>query len=106
MELLQEKLEKHKPSVWLVNTGWSGGGYGVGERLPIEVSRACVDAILGDAITEYEDFPHFDLEIPKSIPGLAPEILNPASTWEDKGAYKRAIKQLEALFRENYLKYE
>ena len=43
--------------MWLVNTGWSGGGYGVGERLPIEVSRACVDAILGDAITEYEDFP-------------------------------------------------
>ena len=103
---LQEKLEKHKPSVWLVNTGWSGGGYGVGERLPIEVSRACVDAILGDTITEYEEFPYFDLEIPKMIPGVAPEILNPASTWEDKEAYKRAIKQLEALFRENYLKYE
>lgn len=106
MELLQAKLEKHKPRVWLVNTGWSGGGYGVGERLPIEVSRACVDAILGDSITEYEEFPYFDLEIPKSIPGISTEILNPTTTWEDKEAYKRSIKRLEALFRENYLKYE
>ena len=105
VDLLKSKLDKYKPNVWLVNTGWSGGGYGTGSRLPIEVSRACIDAILNNNIDTFEEFDYFNLAVPTSVPNIDSTILNPENTWNDKNAYKKTIMHLEDLFRENYKKY-
>ena len=105
VDLLKSKLDKYKPNVWLVNTGWSGGGNGTGSRLPIEVSRACIDAILNNNIDTFEEFDYFNLAVPTSVPNIDSTILNPENTWNDKNAYKKTIMHLEDLFRDNYKKY-
>ena len=107
-ELLAEKIRKHGAQVWLVNTGWSGGPYGVGERMNLPHTRAIVDAIhsgkLKDADT-VED-PVFGLAIPQECPGCPSEVLNPRDTWEDKSAYDETARKLAKLFQDNFKKYE
>ena len=104
-DLLMEKLKKHGSQVWLVNTGWSGGGYGVGKRISIQGSRACVDGIMNNTIREFVDFPYFGLSIPKDVPGIDGKLLNPENTWSDKNKYHKTIKHLESLFEQNYARY-
>ena len=103
-ELLAEKMKKHGVNVWLVNTGWSGGGYGEGSRIRLGFTRAIIDAIhqgkLAKAETQTD--PIFGFEIVTSVPGVPPEILVPRETWNDGKAYDRAAKRLARLFVNNF----
>jgi phosphoenolpyruvate carboxykinase (ATP) len=107
-ELLAEKLKKHGAQTWLVNTGWSGGGYGVGSRMKLKYSRAIVDAIHSGALHGVPTVtdPVFGFEVPTSCPEVPAEILQPRNTWHDKHAYDEKLKKLAQLFRDNFKKYE
>jgi phosphoenolpyruvate carboxykinase (ATP) len=107
-ELLAEKLRKHHAQTWLVNTGWSGGGHGVGKRMKLAYTRAIIDAIHAgalDKVATVED-PVFGVFVPAECPGVPTEILVPKNTWADKHAYDVAAKKVAHLFRENFKKYE
>ncbi|MCB9732071.1 MAG: phosphoenolpyruvate carboxykinase (ATP) [Deltaproteobacteria bacterium] len=106
-ELLAGKLEKHQAQTWLVNTGWSGGGFGEGSRIKLRYTRAMVDAIHEGTLAQVETRkdPLFGLEIPVSCPGVPSEMLDPRSTWKDKAAYDATAKKLAGLFQKNFEKY-
>ena len=106
-ELLGKKLEKHNVNIWLINTGWSGGPYGTGERMKIQHTRAMVNAILDGKLenVETEAEPFFGLGIPKSCPGVPDEVLNTRNTWVDKAAYDVQAKKLAGMFAENFKQY-
>ncbi len=107
-KLLGEKIDKHQANVYLVNTGWTGGPYGVGHRMSIKDTRACINAILDGSIqdAEFEALPVFELRIPKSLPGVNAKVLNPRNTWKDKQAYDNQLKKLASMFIENFKRYE
>ena len=106
-EMLADKLRTHNAPTWLVNTGWSGGGHGVGSRMKLKYTRAIIDAIhngsLANAPTETD--PVFGLEVPTLCEGVPSEILIPRNTWSDKAAYDRQANKVGALFRKNFEKY-
>lgn len=106
--MLAAKLEQHGTHVWLVNTGWSAGGYGVGRRISLEHTRAIVAAIHSGelAAAERQTLPLFNLQAPTSCPGVPPELLLPSTTWVDKEAYSQQLVQLAALFVANFKKFE
>ena len=106
-ELLGEKLKKNKVNVWLVNTGWSGGSYGVGSRIKLSFTRAMITAALNGDLDkiEYESMPVFGLALPKSCPGVPAEILNPRNTWGDKNEYDAKMNTLAASFVKNFAQY-
>ncbi|HFB67433.1 MAG TPA: phosphoenolpyruvate carboxykinase (ATP), partial [Calditrichae bacterium] len=106
-EMLGEKMRKHNVNVWLVNTGWSGGPYGVGERIDIRYTRAMVKAALTGELndTEFEPHPVFKVLVPKSCPGVPDEILNPRNTWKDKAAYDKKARELAQRFQENFKRF-
>ena len=106
--LLGEKIQKHKVNVYLVNTGWSGGSYGVGKRMSIKATRACINAILDGSIEkcEFENLEIFNLAVPKSLEGVETKLLNPINTWEDKNAYLAMRDKLAKMFVENFKRYE
>ena len=106
-ELLREKIARHKVNCWLVNTGWSGGGYGVGSRMKIAYSRALVNAAIDGTLTagEFEKEPFFGLMIPKSCPAVPSEVLNPRNVWTDKSDYDETARGLVAGFRKNFEQY-
>jgi len=105
--LLGEKIEQHNVNAYLVNTGWSGGGYGVGKRMSIKLTRACVNAILAGSIekAEFEETRWFRLRIPKELPGIEGNILNPRNLWDDKEAFDVTANQLAGMFIGNFRKY-
>jgi phosphoenolpyruvate carboxykinase (ATP) len=106
--LLAEKVQRHGARVWLVNTGWSGGGYGTGRRMKLALTRAIVDAIhsgrLADAPTAPDEV--FGVGTVTAYPGVPAEVLVPRETWADKGAYDAAAHKLAGLFRQNFRPYE
>ncbi|MBS1536158.1 MAG: phosphoenolpyruvate carboxykinase (ATP) [Bacteroidetes bacterium] len=106
--LLRDKINANNSQVWLVNTGWSGGEYGVGKRMKISYTRALLRAALTGELNNVEfvkeDF--FKLSIPTSCQGVPTEILNPRNTWEDKAAYDAKAKHLVGLFEDNYKQFE
>ncbi len=107
-ELLGEKLKTHNAQAWLVNTGWSGGAYGTGERIDLPVTRRMLTAIL-DGELENSDFtpdPNFKILIPNEVPGVETAILNPKNTWKDGNAYDAKANELIHLFKKNFIKYE
>ena len=107
-ELLGEKIKKHNAKCWLVNTGWSGGPYGVGSRMKIQYTRAMLNAALTGKLDDV-DFvkdPFFNLNVPVSCEGVPAEVLNPRTTWEDKNAYDETAKKLANMFIENFKEYE
>ena len=106
--LLGEKIDKHDVNVYLVNTGWSGGAYGVGKRMSIKATRACINAILDGSIQkcEFENFEKFNLAIPKSLDGVETNLLNPINTWADKNEYIAARDNLANMFISNFKRYE
>jgi phosphoenolpyruvate carboxykinase (ATP) len=106
-ELLRTKIAKHNVTCWLVNTGWSGGAYGVGSRMKIAYSRALVNAALDGTLNagSFEKDTFFGLEIPKACGGVPAEVLNPRNTWADKGSYDKAATKLVGMFKENFNKY-
>ncbi len=107
-KLLGEKIDKHGVNVYLVNTGWSGGAYGVGKRMSIKATRACINAILDGSITkcEFENFEKFNLAVPKELAGVETKLLNPANTWENADEYAKTREKLAKMFVENFKRYE
>lgn len=106
-ELLGEKLKKHKVNVWLVNTGWSGGSYGVGSRIKLSYTRALITAALNGSLdkVDYDQLPVFGLAMPSTCPGVPTEILNPRNTWTDKNEYDNKAASLAASFVKNFAQY-
>ncbi len=100
----QEKMDKYNTKVYLINTGWSGGSYGTGNRIKLKYTRAMVTAALNGTIenTEFVHNARFNLEVPVSVEGVPSEILDPRSTWEDKAAYDRTADKLAGMFMENF----
>lgn len=107
-ELLAEKIKKHNATAWLVNTGWTGGSYGVGSRIKLKYTRAIIDAIHNDDFknTEMVTDAHFGFEIPTACPNVPSEILQPKNTWEDKEAYDQVKLKLINLFQDNFKQIE
>jgi len=105
--MLADKIEQHGSQAWLINTGWTGGGYGVGRRFDLKHTRAIIDAIhdgsLCEATTECDSI--FGLHVPTACAGVPSELLMPANTWKDSGAYHLAAQKLAAAFEVNHAKY-
>lgn len=107
-ELLAEKIKTHKAKAWLVNTGWTGGAYGVGSRIKLKYTRAIINAIQ-DGSFDNVDFVkdhEFGFQIPVSCPGVPSELLVPKNTWDDKEKYEEVKEKLIHLFRENFKAFE
>ncbi|OGT21612.1 MAG: phosphoenolpyruvate carboxykinase (ATP) [Gammaproteobacteria bacterium RIFCSPHIGHO2_02_FULL_42_13] len=106
-KLLSEKMMQHKTRAFLVNTGWIGGGYGVGKRISIQATRAIIDVILDCSIDDAntEKFPIFNLTIPTQLKGVDAHILNPKRAWTDKNAYDVALENLAARFARNFERF-
>lgn len=105
--LLGENMRRHKVNVWLVNTGWTGGAYGVGSRIKLRYTRAMITAALEGTLdnVEYATHPVFGLRYPVTCPGVPDELLNPRNTWQDKDAYDATAVKLAQAFRRNFEKY-
>ena len=106
--LLREKIAKHEVTCWLVNTGWTGGVYGVGHRMPIKYTRALLHGALDGTLNdvEFRVDPNFGFDIPTSCPGVDSAVLDPRGTWDDGDAYDKQAAHLVSLFRENFTEYE
>ncbi|HEY9401062.1 MAG TPA: phosphoenolpyruvate carboxykinase [Pyrinomonadaceae bacterium] len=106
-DLLGQKLTRHKANCWLVNTGWSGGPYGEGQRMKIKYTRAMIRAILSGALSEVETRPDpiFGVGVPVSCPDVPAEVLVPRNTWKDPEAYDRKARELAERFNKNFTKY-
>ncbi|MDX1741741.1 MAG: phosphoenolpyruvate carboxykinase (ATP), partial [Rhodothermales bacterium] len=107
-ELLAERMRKHGARAWLVNTGWSGGPYGVGSRISLKYTRAIIDAIHSGELAKVDTLeePIFGMAVPASCPGVPSEILMPRNTWRDKDAYDQAASKLATLFDKNFENFE
>ncbi len=106
-ELFQEKIEKHKSNVFLVNTGWTGGAYGTGSRMSIDKTRACIRSIFDGEIhkAEFEKDEIFGFDVPVSLPGVETEICLPHLAWADETEYNRQAQKLAEMFQENFEQY-
>ena len=106
-DLLSSKMAEHGSTAWLINTGWSGGAYGVGSRMKIKYTRAMLNAAMDGALddVEYVTDERFGFEIPKTCPGVPSEVLIPKQTWSDGNAYDAAADKLAAMFNENFERY-
>jgi phosphoenolpyruvate carboxykinase (ATP) len=107
-DLLGKKVSQQNAACWLINTGWSGGPYGVGKRMKIGYTRAMIRAILSGQLAEVETTPDpiFGVKVPNSCPDVPAEVLQPRNTWADKGAYDKQARDLARRFNENFEKYE
>ncbi len=107
-ELLAGKIRDHDASVWLVNTGWTGGPYGTGSRMKLSHTRAIVDAIHAGQLDEVNTVVDamFGVEVPTECPGVPADVLQPKQTWTDPAAFDETAKKLAHLFQENFKKYE
>ena len=106
--LLGEKLDRHGSTVWLVNTGWTGGPYGEGHRMPIQATRALLHAALSGALAgaELRTDPIFGFEVPVAAPGVQSSLLNPRLTWADPAAYDAKALELAQMFRKNFERFD
>ena len=106
--LLGEKIDQHQTQVYLLNTGWTGGPYGVGQRMNLKYTRAMVTAILEGQLADvaWEKDPIFQVQIPQSCPGVPAKLLQPSNTWSDKNAYRQMADKLAARFAENVKRFK
>jgi len=106
-ELLSEKLKKHGTKVWLLNTGWSGGAFGTGQRIALPLTRAMISAVLSGSLDNVETHTHsiFGVEIPNEVAGVPQEVLNPELSWSDQPAYQQEATVLAKQFAKNFEKY-
>jgi len=106
--LLKERIAKGGVDCWLVNTGWTGGQYGTGSRMPIKVTRALLNAALDGSLNnaEFRIDPNFGFKVPVAVPGVESQILNPRDTWADKAAYDATASKLVQLFIDNFSQFE
>lgn len=107
-DLLRKLIAEHKVDCWLVNTGWTGGAYGIGNRMPIKATRALLTAALDGSLNdaEFRTDPNFGFEVPVAVAGVESSILDPRSTWSDKQAYDAQAKKLADMFIANFAKFE
>jgi phosphoenolpyruvate carboxykinase (ATP) len=103
-KLLGDKIAKHMVEAWLINTGWSGGSHGQGQRIALGFTRAMVKAVLSGALKDAATNPDpiFGFAVPLSCPGVPDEMMNPHNTWKDKAAYDRKARELAAMFEKNF----
>jgi phosphoenolpyruvate carboxykinase (ATP) len=106
--LLRDLLERHHVDCWLVNTGWTGGKFGVGRRMPIRVTRRLLGAALDGSLqrADFRTDPYFGLAVPKFVPGVEPHILDPVRTWRHKAEFAETAGRLVKMFRDNFQKFE
>ena len=106
--MLRKLIAAHDVDCWLVNTGWTGGKYGAGSRMPIKATRALLDAALSGALKSQpmRTDPMFGFQVPLSLTGVDPAILNPRDTWADKAAYDAQAQSLVEMFNKNFAKFE
>nr|WP_122011988.1 phosphoenolpyruvate carboxykinase (ATP) [Maliibacterium massiliense] len=106
-EMLGKRIDEHQSNVYLINTGWSGGPYGVGKRMSIKNTRAMVTAALNGDLEKgtFVHDPIFNVEVPTACPNVPSEVLQPINTWADKDAYKAAAKRVAQMFVDNFKKY-
>jgi phosphoenolpyruvate carboxykinase (ATP) len=106
-KLLQEKIARHGAACWLVNTGWTGGAYGTGKRMPIRATRALLTAALDGSLkgAAFRRDPNFGFEVPVTVPGVDPALLDPRRTWADAAAYDRQAAKLVQMFADNFGQY-
>ena len=104
--MLGDKLDAHAATVWLVNTGWTGGPFGEGRRMPIDATRTMLHAALAGGLdrVEFRVDDIFGFEVPRSVPGVEAKLLDPRSTWADPAAYDRKARELAGMFVENFAK--
>ena len=106
--MLGARIKEHGSQCWLVNTGWSGGTYGVGQRMPIAHTRALLRAALAGQLagTSSREDPNFRLSVPEGCPDVPSEVLDPRGTWSDKKAYDETARGLTQRFEANFREYE
>ncbi|MDE3026508.1 MAG: phosphoenolpyruvate carboxykinase (ATP), partial [Acidobacteriota bacterium] len=106
-DMLGRKLDEHRSAVWLVNTGWTGGPFGEGSRMPIAATRGLLHAALSGALedVEYRLDPVFGFRVPLEVPGVDAELLDPRGTWSDPERYDRKARELAQMFRDNFEKF-
>lgn len=106
-KLLQAKILRHGASCWLVNTGWTGGAYGTGSRMPIRATRALLKAALDGSLNdvEFRRDPNFGFDVPVSVPGVADVLLDPRRTWDDAAAFDAQARKLVGMFADNFAQY-
>ncbi len=106
-EMFGKKMKEHHVNVWMINTGWSGGEYGIGKRIKLSYTRAMITAALEGKLdnVEYEPHPVFGMLMPKECPDVPYEVLNPRNTWEDKNTYDEKAKNLAQQFINNFEKF-
>lgn len=107
-EMLGKRLDKHGAKVYLVNTGWSGGPYGVGKRFEIKHTRAMISAALSGELDNVQFTPHpiFKILVPETVPNVPNEVLNPENTWDNPTAYQEQARKLAQLFVENFVRFD
>ncbi len=105
--LLRDRIAAQGAACWLVNTGWTGGAYGAGSRMPIKATRALLSAALDGSLARgrFRTDPHFGFDVPVAAPGVDPALLDPRATWADKAAYDAQAARLVKMFRENFAQY-
>ncbi len=105
-ELLGESLDRHGTNYYLINTGWTGGSFGVGRRIDISLTKRIVNAVLKGELDDvaFAEDPHFLFKVPKSCPGVSPSLLLPVETWADKDQYKARARRLAVEFRHTFEK--
>jgi phosphoenolpyruvate carboxykinase (ATP) len=106
--LLRDLIAKHNVDCWLVNTGWTGGAYGVGKRMPIKATRALLTAALDGSLktATFRTDPNFGFQVPVDVANVDGSILDPRSTWADKNAYDAQARKLVGMFVDNFGKFE
>jgi len=106
--LLRDLIAKHNVDCWLVNTGWTGGKYGTGRRMPIKVTRALLTAALNGSLrnADFRTDKYFGFAVPTSLPGVEPHILDPIKTWADKVEFDKTARALVGMFQKNFAKFE
>ena len=105
--MLGTKMTENNVNVWLINTGWSGGAYGVGSRMKLKYTRAMLNAAMDGKLDNvaFEMHPVFGVSMPTECPEVPSELLNPRNTWEDKAGYDTSANELAQLFNANFEKY-
>jgi phosphoenolpyruvate carboxykinase (ATP) len=106
--LLKQRIAKGHVDCWLVNTGWTGGAYGTGSRMPIKVTRALLNAALDGSLKNaaFRTDSFFGFQVPVSVPGVDDAILNPRETWSDAAAYDAQAARLVQMFIDNFAQFE
>jgi phosphoenolpyruvate carboxykinase (ATP) len=107
-QLLRKLIAEHKVDCWLVNTGWTGGKFGVGNRMPIKATRALLSAVLDGSLknAKFRTDPYFGFAVPTAVPGIDSKLLDPVQTWKDKAEYAEAAKRLVGMFQKNFERFE